>query len=271
MPLSSAANWGQISASATTHGCYVAFGHNERVVTPMRRWFDRQKFLTTPSGILVNPSYFIRRGLHKALRQHACRMHGSVLDFGCGSKPYRSLFSAADRYVGVDLEVSGHDHGTSVVDVFYDGKTLPFEAATFDHVVALEVFEHVFNLIEILAELRRVMKPGGSLLISSPFAWPEHEQPYDFARYTSFGIVHILEHAGFEIQSVDKTTSDVRAMGQLAVNYVGDMLVPRLGFAGKILRAVATIPLNLVIALVDVVLPAPGHLYGGLVVRARTF
>lgn len=240
-------------------------------MTSLRQWFDRQKFLTTPSGILVNPAYFIRRGLHKALRHHASGMHGAVLDFGCGSKPYRSLFSAAERYVGVDIKVSGHDHRTSVVDVFYDGKALPFDAATFDHVVALEVFEHIFNLAEILAELRRVVKPGGSLLISIPFVWPEHEQPYDFARYTSFGIVHILEQAGFDVQSVDKTTSDVRAIGQLAVYYVGNMLVPRLGFAGKILRAIATIPLNLAIALVDVVLPAPGHLYGGLVVRARSF
>ena len=240
-------------------------------MTTLWQWFDRQKFLTTPSGILVNPSYFIRRGLHKALRRHASEMHGAVLDFGCGSKPYRSLFSAADRYVGVDVEVSGHNHRTSAIDVFYDGKTLPFEVATFDHVVALEVFEHVFNLIEILAELRRVVKPGGSLLISIPFAWPEHEQPYDFARYTSFGIVHVLEQAGFDIQSVEKTTSDVRAIGQLAVDYVGNMLVPRLGITGKILRAIATIPLNLGIALADAVLPAPGDLYGGLVVRARSF
>ena len=106
---------------------------------------------------------------------------------GCGSKPYENLFVHADKYIGCDVEVSGHNHSDSKIDYFFDGKKLPFSDGTFDAVVSFEVFEHVFNLPEILTEINRVTKEKGTLLISIPFAYGEHEIPYDFARYTSFG------------------------------------------------------------------------------------
>ena len=49
-----------------------------------------------------------------------------MLDFGCGQKPYESLFSV-EEYVGLDIEVSGHDHTNSKVDTYYDGKNIPLQ------------------------------------------------------------------------------------------------------------------------------------------------
>src|SRR5271165_6736377 len=101
----------------------------------------RESFQPTLLGILVNPAYIIRRGLFLAIKDLAHSISGNVLDFGCGSKPYEALFSHATEYVGADLEGTGHDHSDSRVDVFYDGRSLPFPDGQFDAVVSFEVFE----------------------------------------------------------------------------------------------------------------------------------
>ena len=186
----------------------------------LRRFLKRQAFLPNPLGVLNNPSYIVRSRLFEALRDCAPAIGGKVLDFGCGSKPYESLFPRATDYVGLDIAVSGHAHADSRVDVFYDGTTIPFPDAYFDAVVSFEVFEHVFNLPDVLAEIRRVLKPSGRLLVTVPFAWPEHEQPYDFARYTSFGLKAALERSGFDVLRVEKTGDYVLALAQLLVTYV---------------------------------------------------
>ena len=75
---------------------------------------------------IFHPFFFIRKGLLKGIAQHAEKIQGKLLDFGCGSKPYQSLFQV-DEYIGVDYENSGHTHINEQIDVFYDGKHLPFE------------------------------------------------------------------------------------------------------------------------------------------------
>ncbi|MBK8311763.1 MAG: class I SAM-dependent methyltransferase [Chitinophagaceae bacterium] len=110
---------------------------------------------------------------------------------GCGSKPYKSLFNV-NEYVGVDYHGQGHSHENEQIDVFYDGVLLPFPDNYFDSVFSTEVFEHVFNLEEMILEIKRVMKPGAKILVTCPFAIPEHEQPNDYARYSSFGLKHLF-------------------------------------------------------------------------------
>lgn len=83
-----------------------------------------------------------------------------------------------------------------------------------------EVFEHIFNLEEIMKELHRVLKKGGKGLITVPFAWPEHEVPYDFGRYTSFGMKSLLERTGFTVISMEKNGNYVESLVQLFNMYV---------------------------------------------------
>lgn len=110
---------------------------------------------------LLNPFFFIRKGLFYNITQLAPRLSGRVLDFGCGAKPYRKYFTECSEYIGCDIEVSGHSHINENIDVYYDGKHLPFENDSFDCIFSSEVFEHIFNLEDILNELKRVLKSGG--------------------------------------------------------------------------------------------------------------
>lgn len=167
---------------------------------------------------IFHPFYFIRKGLLKGIAQHAHKMNGKLLDFGCGSKPYQSLFNV-DEYIGVDFENPGHSHENEQIDFYYDGKHLPFENSAFDHVLCSEVVEHVFNFNEVLQEINRVLKPNGTLLLTCPFVWSEHEVPHDFARYTQFALKDILEKNGFEILSFNKSGNFIKSGFQLFILY----------------------------------------------------
>lgn len=167
---------------------------------------------------LIHPFYNIRTGLKKGVTASVHHLHGKMLDFGCGSKPYQQLINV-EQYVGVDFENPGHPHDEEQIDVYYDGKQLPFEDSTFDSVLCSEVFEHVFNLNDILREINRVAKPDAKMVVTCPFVWNEHEAPYDYARYTRFALKDLLERNGFEIVSYSKSGNFITAVTQMITLY----------------------------------------------------
>ena len=81
---------------------------------------------------ISHPYYFIRKNLYRKIGEYADQLRGDLLDFGCGSKPYKSLFRQAASYTGIDFENPGHPHINEQIDYFYDGKRLPFEGGRFD-------------------------------------------------------------------------------------------------------------------------------------------
>lgn len=176
-------------------------------------------------------AWLIRKRLLQGITQYAGSLSGSMMDFGCGSKPYRSLFSVTE-YVGVDYQGQGHSHENEQIDFFYDGITLPFEAGRFDSIFSTEVFEHVFNLEHMLTELNRVLKQGGKMLVTCPFAICEHEVPNDFARYTSYGLKDLLERNGFKVLAFEKIGSASETISQLFISYFYLHVLRR--FLGKI-------------------------------------
>ena len=175
----------------------------------LKKIYQRELFFPGVLGVFVNQFYFARSGIASALKCYANELNGRLLDVGCGIKPYKDIFSVT-TYIGLDL------HSDSVIkrniaDYTYDGEIFPFESESFDSVLCNEVVEHVFNIENFLSEVYRVLNSNGKLLITVPFVWDEHEQPYDFARYSSFGIRHLLEKHGFHITKQIKigSASDV--------------------------------------------------------------
>jgi SAM-dependent methyltransferase len=188
------------------------------MISQLRNIYRRQMFLPGWLGVFVNPFYIARNGLHKAVAEFSPLISGRMLDVGCGSKPYQSLFQV-DEYVGLDIDSeSARKRGHA--EYFYDGHAFPFAVASFDAVLCNQVLEHVFNPDEFLAEMVRVLKPGGKLLLTVPFVWDEHEQPCDYARYSSFGLAALLEKQGFRIIHHKKTCADASILFQLANAYL---------------------------------------------------
>jgi SAM-dependent methyltransferase len=183
---------------------------------------------------ITYPLYFMRKGLYDGIFTHRNLMYGKLMDFGSGRKPYKDLFRKVTEYVGVDYEGEGHSHHNESVDVFYDGRKIPFEDDTFDSVFSSEVFEHIFNLEEILPEIKRVMKPGAHLLATCPFVWNLHEIPVDYARYTGFALKHLFEKNGFEVVEIEKKGNYITTITQMRVLYFNAYLFPKLVLINRI-------------------------------------
>lgn len=204
------------------------------------------EFIISKFNIFFSPVFIARRSLLNFLILHSNNIKGKTLDFGCGSKPYESIFIYSTEYIGVDIKYSGHNHTNSKIDFFYDGKKIPFPDQYFDSIVCFEVLEHVFNIDKILQEFMRVLKPGGKVLISVPFVWEEHEIPFDFARYSSYGLVYLLKKNLFQIIKAEKTTSYFLTLCQLFINFIFNNLMPNFKPLRMLLKITLIFPLNFI-------------------------
>ena len=128
-------------------------------------------------------------------------IHGTVLDVGCGSRPHESrLARDATRYVGIDRP----GPGPARPDVVGDAMALPVRSRAADAVLATELLEHLPRPADFLAEAARVLRPGGTLVLSTPFLEPLHEEPRDFFRFTTHGLRVLLVESGFEVRSIQR-------------------------------------------------------------------
>lgn len=234
----------------------------------LKKIIVRETFFPGFLGLFVNPFYFSRRGLYLAMKELSPCVLGRVLDVGCGTKPYKSLFSYADEYVGLEID-SKENRERSSAEYFYDGKIFPFESATFDGVVLNQVFEHVFNPEEFMQEVTRVLRKDGVLLMTVPFVWDEHEQPYDYARYSSFGIRYLLSQHGFEIVKQRKTVADIGVIFQLINSYLFKVTNTRNSYLNLLSCVFLISPFNLLGAILMRILPKNNDLYLDNVLIAR--
>lgn len=233
----------------------------------IKAWRDRQQYLPGSFGWLVNPFHFARRGLRDGLGEFFPRLQGEVLDVGCGRKPYRA-FVPAKSYVGVDIDTAV-TRELAAAEVFYDGRRLPFPDRRFDAVLCSQVLEHVFTPEEFLAEIHRVLRPGGVLLLATPFAWDEHEQPQDFGRYSSFGLRALLERNGFMVAEQRKTCADFRAVVQLATAALFKVTRSRNRWLNLLAQLGLLAPVNAVGGLLAWVLPGNPDFYLDNIVLAH--
>lgn len=123
-----------------------------------------------------------------------------VLDAGAGDSPYRELFRHAN-YESADFLASDRKYvkPTYVCDL----DSIPVTDGRFDFVVFNQVMEHLPDPKKSVSELFRVLKPSGKMIYTGPLFFEEHEQPYDFYRYTQFGVRHLFESAGFVVEKLD--------------------------------------------------------------------
>ncbi len=233
----------------------------------LRAYVRTQQFDPGIVGLLVNPFYHARRGLYCAIRKAGLRMKGSLLDVGCGRKPYQALFQA-DEYIGLEIDTP-ENRLQKNADYYYDGESFPFSPGRFDGVICNQVLEHVFAPDRFLAEIRRVLCPGGQLLLTVPFVWDEHEQPWDYARYSTFGLKSLLERNGFEIIEQCKINADVRTIFQLINAYLYKILWTRGPVLNLLICVLFMAPANILGALLHRLLPENPDLYLDQLVLAR--
>lgn len=123
-------------------------------------------------------------------------MRGRLVDIGCGRKPYSGLLAPfVTEHIGVDHPESVHK--LEAVDVLASAYEIPLDSGTFDTALLTEVLEHLEEPEVALREAWRLLRPGGKVILTTPFLYVLHEEPRDFYRYTPFGLAHLLTQAGF--------------------------------------------------------------------------
>jgi SAM-dependent methyltransferase len=140
------------------------------------------------------------RALRRALERESGSLprDGTLLDLGCGEMPYRPVLEpSVARYVGADLPRNAR------AEVHLDDAgRVSMPDGSVDIVLSSQVLEHVPSPQDYLREARRLLKPGGALLLSTHGYWMYHPDPTDYWRWTRDGLVREIESAGFRVQSV---------------------------------------------------------------------
>lgn len=144
--------------------------------------------------------------LREGLLQVLPKRPGRVLDYGCGGSPYCSMMDSK-TYHRADFP------GTDGLDFLLQPDV---KVQTPDHdydlILSTQVLEHVPEPVQYLAECRRMLRPGGSLILSTHGTFHEHACPHDYWRWTADGLRITLERAGFRISRLLKLTTGPRAL-----------------------------------------------------------
>ena len=147
-----------------------------------------------------------RYPLDRWVGREGARLRGLVLNVGAGldQRPFGARTIKLDRYAPAP-------------DVRADlAAGLPFADASFDGAVCTEVIEHVPDAEALIREMARVIKPGGSLLLTVPFVFHYHEDPEDYRRYSPPGLAAALERAGFAVEFIGGLGGKLSALALLA-------------------------------------------------------
>jgi len=149
-------------------------------------YFNKIRFCQSILSIFINPFFLYRFFLFKLIKKFTKKNNSlKILDVGCGEKLYASYFKSK-YYFGIDIpldfRVNNHIHNP---DIIFDGKNFPFSNNSFDLILLFEVIEHVDIYDDFLYNLSCLLKKKSILLLSTPFFWGLHEEPFDFQRLSS--------------------------------------------------------------------------------------
>lgn len=136
------------------------------------------------------------------LKRHASS--AKTLDIGCANSPYSALFP---NRIGLDIEPGQY------VDVVGDAHALPFPEASFEQILCSEVLEHLHSPERAIAEMRRVLVPGGTLILTTRFLQAIHDAPGDYFRFTEFGLKYLLRD--FELVEFQNELTPAETLGSL--------------------------------------------------------
>lgn len=207
----------------------------------------------------LHPSWFNhQRHVLKALAQAVVTIvqehqqplkNATVLDFGCGDAPYRTLFQACGiaKYLAADL-------GEGAEIPIESGKPLPIADHSIDFVVSFQVLEHVWNLDWYLSEVKRVLKPDGRLILSTHGTWLYHPHPTDFRRWTVDGLSEELRTRGLIVDKIEGLvgplawTTQVRLLGYR-------MVCQKIPLVGNLLASLIALLMNVRMSLEDGITP----------------
>ncbi len=147
-----------------------------------------------------------------------------VFDAGAGNGHWKKNLTKSIKYISMDLGVGDANVDYSHLDIKGDLRNIPLENDSVDLIICIQVLEHLPEPWIVLKEFYRILKPGGYIFASCPQGEPQHQIPYDFFRYTIFGLEAIFSSIGFKTEWIKpqkgnftKMANDLRHSGNLVL------------------------------------------------------
>jgi SAM-dependent methyltransferase len=183
-------------------------------------------------------------------------LKGKVLDVGAGQSPWRDWLPPQAEYFGLDI-ANAPEFGmaTAMKDVtYYDGNAMPFDDEMFDAVLCIEVMEHARDPDLLAGEMSRILKPGGTLLLSVPWSARLHHLPHDYHRFTRIRLRDLLASHGFVDIRIAERGSDIGVIANKLTVLALRLLNPRRGW-----RLLWTVPFGLAFGVLAAGFVAAAH------------
>lgn len=158
-----------------------------------------------------------RQGLYEFLEPQFSKIvsNEKVLTIGSGGEINKRLREIAAEK---DFQVTSFDIDEErMPDIVGDLHTYDFDENEFDTIVLSEVLEHLHSPHLGIENIYKTLKPGGRLILTTPFIFPIHDRPYDFYRYTKYGLQHLLSK--FEDVKIEEKNSALESIDVLWMRF----------------------------------------------------
>lgn len=129
---------------------------------------------------------------------HALNPAAKILDVGCADQWPRSHLPETCTYYGIDYPPTSANYGTRP-SAYADAHAIPCGSNSINVVLLLDVLEHLSDPGKALAEVNRILVPGGTLILQIPFLYPLHDAPHDHTRWTLFGLRSMAHRGEFAV------------------------------------------------------------------------
>jgi len=233
----------------------------------IREWIA-ENFIHIP---WKNPCKIERQSLLNVIILSANYAKGTMLDIGCGTKPYESIFAnRVSHHWGLDLpSTASKSYGDLTrTDIYANCLEIPIKSESVDTILSTEVLEHLPEPLKMLQEAHRSLKKGGYLILTAPMVWGLHEEPFDFFRYTQFGLQYLIEKAGFNIVTINARGGIFSVLGQIVLDHIA----VRCGKKGRVLNLfelIITYAINRIATFMDHLFPSGRITLGYFVIAQK--
>ena len=200
---------------------------------------------STYQAKIYKGDYFVIKGLKKfiedQLKQYVTE-GVKVCDVGCGEQPWKNFIeSLGAEYIGIDLQQNSQNTVHVLADICHIA--LPDES--FDIVLCTEVLEHIQDIKAALKELARLTKADGKMIITLPFFYPLHEEPYDYLRITPHQVLKLAEQLNLQVKELSTSGNELEAIATIWDNLWNRSLLNKPNLFKKILAVFLRVILNL--------------------------
>lgn len=169
---------------------------------PSKIYYKRGKIRVNPQGVAAS-SFYITLEMLRVLQSCQAYFDGHLVDLGCGNVPFYLWYKDYVQQVTC-IDWPSTMHRQSHIDIFADlNQELPLMSDSVNCVLLTSVLEHIHNPHLLLREINRILTKDGHLILSVPFFYHLHEQPFDYYRYTPHGLRYLAEQSGLEIVKLD--------------------------------------------------------------------